>query len=408
MHLFSSLLCAAALPSLSLAFPFAPFHTEGQWVVDSKGDNFTYVGANWPGAGEVMIPEGLQYQSIASIVSKLKSLNMNSVRLTFAIELIDDIKDHGGDVTIQKAFQTALGSTNGTAIYQKVIKNNPQFGPTTTRLQVYDAIAAELNKQQMYVHLDNHMSKGAWCCSGNDGNTWFGDTYFNVNNWKRGLEYMADYSKRWPNMVSIGLRNEFRKPDNAGSTLPYTWPVWYEQMIDASNRVNKANPNILIFLSGLDYDTKLTPIPSGDDLGNGQKFLLTNFSYRNKLVLELHNYQNSATNCGDIEGGLWNAGFRATWPTAVNKMPVILTEFGFNQADNSYSGVYASCLRKLMPQWQSGWMVWVNAGSYYIRSGTQDYEETWGLFNHDWSGWRSTAAINALKGMIDTTLASVS
>jgi len=62
-----------------------------------------------------------------------------------------------------------------------------------TSRQVYDAVVAELAKQQIYVHLDNHMSKGAWCCGGNDGNTWFGDTDFNVGRWKRGLEYMADY-----------------------------------------------------------------------------------------------------------------------------------------------------------------------------------------------------------------------
>lgn len=86
-----------------------------------------------------MIPEGLQYQSIASIVSKMKSMKMNHVRLTFAIEMIDDIKDRGGDVTIQNAFKKGLGN-NGDAIYQKVIKNNPQFGASTTRLQVCSTI----------------------------------------------------------------------------------------------------------------------------------------------------------------------------------------------------------------------------------------------------------------------------
>lgn len=35
------------------------------------------------------------------------------------------------------------------------------------------------------------MSKGAWCCGGGDGNTWFGDTYFDAAKWKRGLEFMA-------------------------------------------------------------------------------------------------------------------------------------------------------------------------------------------------------------------------
>lgn len=214
-------------------------------------------------------------------------------------------------------------------------------------------------------------------------------------------------SKAWPNMVSIGLRNEFRQPDNAGSSLPYDWPTWYEQMTDASDIVNAANPNILIFLSGLNFDTTLQPIPSAVDLGNGQKFLLTDFKYADKLVLELHNYQNSATDCGSIESGLWNNGFRATWPTNVNYMPVLLTEFGFSNAGSDYNSVYATCLRKLMPQWKTGWMVWALGGSYYIRSGTQDYEETWGLLNHDWTAWRNQDAINALKGMVTSTLASI-
>ncbi|KAF3007706.1 hypothetical protein E8E13_009562 [Curvularia kusanoi] len=408
MHVLN-LLCAAALPAIASAFPNAPFVTEGQWIHDSTGENFTYVGVNWPGAGDVMIPEGLQYQSVASIASKIKSLNMNSVRLTFAIEMIDDIEDNGGDVTLQDAFKRALGDANGTTVYQQVIKNNPQFDASTTRLEVYDNIAAELAKQEIYVHLDNHMSKGAWCCSTNDGNSWFGDTYFDVAKWKRGLGYMAKHSKQWPNMVSIGLRNELRQPDDAGSSLPYNWPTWYEQVIPAADVVNAANPDILIFLSGLNFDTTLQPIPGGEDLGNGKKFLLTDFKYADKLVLEMHNYQNSATDCGSIESGLWNNGFRATWTgdQVVNRMPVLLTEFGFSQADNSYNSVYATCLRKLMPQWKSGWMVWALGGSYYIRSGIQDYEETWGLVNHDWTAWRNEAAITALKGMVDATLESV-
>jgi len=56
---------------------------------------------------------------------------------------------------------------------------------------VYDAIAAECFKQQIYVHLDNHISKGGWCCSTTDGNAWFGDIYFDVTKWKRGLQYMV-------------------------------------------------------------------------------------------------------------------------------------------------------------------------------------------------------------------------
>ncbi|KAF2259883.1 glycosyl hydrolase family 5 protein-like protein/cellulase [Lojkania enalia] len=402
MRLLKVLSCAATFPALLAAFPNVPFKTSNRWVVDSTGANFTYIGVNWPGAGDVMIPEGLQYASIESIVSKIKSLKMNVVRLTFAIEMIDDIKDNGGDVTLQSAFSKALGS-DGNTVYQQVLRNNPQFNSSTTRLQVFDAVAAELAKQGIYVHLDNHMSKGAWCCSTNDGNAWFGDTYFNTEKWKRGLQYMAEHSKNWSSMISIGLRNEFRKPDITGSSLAYNWQTWYTQVVAAANVVNAANPDILIHLSGLDFDTKLTPIPGADDLGGGQRFQLSSFNYANKLVLELHNYQTSATNCDSIKNGLWNNGFKALDAAAKNRMPVVLTEFGFSQADNSYNRVYASCLRRIIPEWDAGWTVWVLAGSYYIRSGRQDYEETWGLLNHNWTGWRNTNAIAALQQMIDAS-----
>ena len=120
----------------SRCWPDVPLVTLGRWIYNSKGDNVTYAGVNWPGAADVMIPEGLQYASIESIVSGIKSLGMNVIRLTFAIEMIDDIMDGGGDVTLSAAFTKALGSTNGPTVYSEVLKNNPQFDASTTRVQV--------------------------------------------------------------------------------------------------------------------------------------------------------------------------------------------------------------------------------------------------------------------------------
>lgn len=59
--------------------------------------------------------------------------------------------------------------------------------------QVFDAVVDELNAQEIYVNLDNHISRGEWCCGGTDGNTWWGDQYFNADNWVRGLGYMAKH-----------------------------------------------------------------------------------------------------------------------------------------------------------------------------------------------------------------------
>ncbi|KAI9373029.1 glycoside hydrolase superfamily [Aspergillus egyptiacus] len=414
--LLSSLLALSGI--LQVTALNTPFSVSGRWILDSTGSPFTYAGVNWPGAGEPMVPEGLQYASIESTVSKIKSLGMNSIRLTFPTELVDEIYENEGDTTVQSSFINALGTTNGTAVFEQLRANNPAITNTTTRLQVYDLVAEECNAQGLYVHLDNHISRAMWCCSNDDGNAWFGDTYFDVENWKRGLEFMAAHAASWPAFTGIGLRNELREPTGSSSpnpAYPYDWATWYAEMMDAADRVHAANPDALIFLSGLNFDTTLAPIPTGKDLGSSggggdetTRFSLDDFSYADKLVLELHTYDTETDSCADLSGALWNGGFNAhdtNNTDIVNVMPVVLSEFGFAQDDSTWTSVYASCLREWIPEQQAGWMVWTISGSYYLREGVQDSDDPWGLLDHTWSGWRNPEAIEqGLQVMVDASL----
>ncbi|KAG7284795.1 hypothetical protein NEMBOFW57_009407 [Staphylotrichum longicolle] len=395
------------------AWPNGPFVTSGRWILDASGKNLTYAGTNWPGHADVMIPEGLQYQSIETIVQKIKSIGMNAVRLTFAIQMIDEIyANNGKDITLQKAFVQALGQANGTRVLNQVLAKNPRFTPSTTRLQVFDAVADALAASQIYVHLDNHISKGMWCCSGTDGNGFWGDTYFSLANWTRGLAYMADHGKGWPALVSLGLRNEPREPTSnaALARSSYNWQTWYAAMRQGADAVHAAHPALLIFLSGLNYDTYLTPVVQGTALTPGTgRFSAGDFKgYADKLVLELHNYENSIGSCDTLKGNLERNGFEAlkgVGGSVKNVFPVMMTEFGFQMDDKTWKGVYASCLAGYLPKIKAGWTIWVLAGSYYIRSGVQDYEEGWGLLNHDWSAWRSQSYVDgALRAMIRDTL----
>jgi len=136
-----SLLTAALgllfVPFTVSAFPNTPFYTDGRWIKDSTGATFTYAGINWPGAVDTMLPEGLQYQSVSSIVSKIKSSGFNIIRLTYATEMIDQIyENEGSDILISTAFVNALGSENGITVFNSVLANNPSFNENTTRLQV--------------------------------------------------------------------------------------------------------------------------------------------------------------------------------------------------------------------------------------------------------------------------------
>jgi len=123
-----------------------PLSRNDRWIVDANNNHVPFVGINWPGAGETMLPEGLGYQSIANIVQKISQTGFNAVRLTFAIEMVDDILDNGGDVTLSNTLSIALGEANGAAMLGKILSNNPQFTANTTRLQVFYVISLKNDK----------------------------------------------------------------------------------------------------------------------------------------------------------------------------------------------------------------------------------------------------------------------
>lgn len=272
-------------------------------------------------------------------------------------------------------------------------------------------MAAECARQQIYILLDNHISKGMWCCSSTDGNSWWGDTYFSTANWTRGLAYMAEHAKSWPALTAMSLRNEPREPTNnaALSRSSYNWQSWYGFVRQGAAAVHAANPDTLVLLSGLNFDTTLTPVVQGTALTPGTaRFSRADFAagLADKLVLELHNYETGATSCSSLQGNLDRGGFSALAATGSGAFPVMLTEFGFQMDASTWRGVYASCLASYLPARKAGWFIWVLAGSYYIRSGQQDYDEGWGLLNHDWSAWRSPSYVDgALKAMVKNTLA---
>lgn len=223
--------------------------------------------------------------------------------------------------------------------------------------------------------------------------------------------------KQWPNLMSMSLYNELRPALSA--TNPevlnnYTWAVWYDQVKTGTQAIHDANSDVLIFLSGLDGDTDLQPVVDGTPLTpNNTTFSLADFpGQEDKLVLELHSYDilSPVTDCPSYDANLLEKGFSAAEAggNATNRFPVVMTEWGFSNDDAVLwrNGTYATCvqrfLREVVPG--AGWMVWVIAGSYYVRQGTQDYDESWGLLSRNWSEWRNPDFIEGgIKPLVSDT-----
>ncbi|KAH7359425.1 glycoside hydrolase superfamily [Plectosphaerella cucumerina] len=398
---------AAALPRRDL--PSLPLSSDDGWIHDAAGNRFPFVGINWPAHEKAMIPEGLQHQSIASIVSRVSETGFNSVRLTFATEMVDDILDRGGDVSLRAALATALGAENGTRVLDSILEHNPSFDADTTRLEVFDAVAAELARRDILVHLDNHVSKAGWCCAADDGNGWWGDQHFNASSWVRGLAYMAEHGKdRWPSFSSVGLRNELRQGPSGGES--YTWQTWKDRMLQAAEAVHAANPDLLIFFGGRLFSFDLAGAVDGRVTAEPDfRFSVAELPFANRFVFEQHQYDQGQVATGDCATYYFLLGtFGSNAPTAPedkNRAPLVMSEWGHDQSDDGeeWNGTFRRCIADYMVKSRVGWMMWVLGGSYYVREGEHDRDEPWGLLDHEWGGYRGTKALQQLQTDIKRT-----
>jgi hypothetical protein len=132
--------------------------------------------------------------------------------------------------------------------------------------------------------------------------------------------------------------------------------------------------------------------------------------YADKLALEMHSYSildsDKPKDCPSFEKKLHDKGFETLTDTAVNQFPLLMTEFGFTQDETTWkTDEYATCITDYLPKQKVGWFIWVIAGSYYIREGNQNYDESWGLLDTTWSQWRSPEFVDErLRGMVNVTL----
>lgn len=67
--------------NVSSSWPHGPFNTRGRDVIDANGQTVTWAGVNWPGSGETMVPEGLEWASVEDILELVKSAGFNFIRL---------------------------------------------------------------------------------------------------------------------------------------------------------------------------------------------------------------------------------------------------------------------------------------------------------------------------------------
>lgn len=165
-------------------------------------------------------------------------------------------------------------------------------------------------------------------------------------------------------------------------------------MQQGAETVHVSNPDALVIISGLIFDRDLSFL--------NQKMI--NVSFAGKLVFELHWYAFS-------DGKAWtNGNMNNVCGASIRNLkriggflldkgwPLFLSEFGVDQrGGNVNDNRYLSCLLGVAADLDLDWAVWTLQGSYYLREGVLDMEETYGALSKDWSGPRNASFLQIIS-----------
>lgn len=342
--------------------PALPLHTDGRWIVDRNGQRVTLQGVNWYGAEEKdYVPAGLEAQSLDSIAARIRCMGFNSVRLLWSNQLYE----------------------SNPIVGDKVVAANPQLRGKHA-MDVFDAVIAALARHGLMIILDNHVSRADWCCKDTDGNAIWYNAKYPESSWIADWKAMASRYKNQPLVIGADLRNELRGHVTWGGAASTDWHAASERGGDA---VLSANPNLLIFIEGVNYALNLTGIAR----------LPAKLSVPHRLVYEAHNYPwdqkfSTYAELARILHKQW--GYILT-PGQSYTAPVWVGEFGtchtsvacFKSSSSGTNGFWFVNFLRYLKRNQLGWSYWALNGTEATGySRTYGAEETFGLLNMSWDG----------------------
>lgn len=359
------------------AAPAFPLHTSGQYIVDSNGARVHLNAFNWYGFESTdYVVEGLQAQPLSSIVSTIKGLGFNAVRLLWSNQMVES--------------NPVVGNYALTA--------NPGLAGENA-LTIMDTVVNALTSAGIMVILDNHMSNAGWCCSTTDNNElWYNADYPQAN-WVADWQTLVTRYRSNPGVIGVDLRNEPRSPATWGGSSSTDWHAAAQL---GGNAVLTINPNLLVFVEGVNYAGDLSGVAT----------LPVQLNVANQLVYEAHDYgfwyssstMTSYTTYVNTIAPKW--GYLVT---GSNPQPLWVGEFGTcNSADTCVSSISSSNLG-----------YWFNMVTSYLRQNNLDWDywaingttesnngngfgtvEGYGVLNLTWNGSALPSLTSRLQSMM--------
>jgi endoglucanase len=287
-----------------------------------------------------------------------------------------------------------------------------------------DAVIEAIVAQGLVVVLDNHRSRGDWCCDIPHGDgLWYTEEYPEEDFFAH-WQMMTERYKDQPGVVGMDLRNELRgqlapgspascggacvepTEENPAPECTCEWASWGDSSgmnrdftvvaEDVGDAILSINPDLLIIVEGPHWASWL-----------GVNYRHLQLSVPNKLVYSAHNYKMSQTftDCPTLQseleqrfGYVVNEGLPYT-------TPLWLGEFGIEHTDVGLENPWWVCFVDYMKQKDFDWAYWPLNGTQgpgYSR--TDGAEEGYGILDVAWDAPAHAAHLEVLQGLQAPTL----
>ena len=283
------------------------FHTSGNQILDSSNHPFRIAGVNWYGFETTdEVAHGLWAKDYHTILNAIKSNGYNVIRIPLSNQMVES----------------------------PIIPSNSNFGSGLNSdlaglnsLGVLDKIVTAAGALGLRVILDNHRSEAG--NSAEASGLWYTSAYPEAN-WIHDWTSLATRYLNNPTVIGMDLRNEPHSAVCWGCGSSTTdWRLAAER---AGNAVLAVNPNLLIFVEGIDCVNGDCDWWGGN-LENAQSFPVV-LNVSNRLVYSAHEYGPNLYVQNWFNSGTTSATLASVWTkfwaylSLNNIAPVWVGEFG--------------------------------------------------------------------------------
>ncbi len=326
-----------------------PLRTSGNQIIDSTGKPVQLSGVNWFGMeSTTFAPHGLWTRGYKEMIDQMQVEGFNTIRLPYSSEMLH-----------------TSAAPNGIDF-----SKNPDLQGLSAQ-QVMDKIIDYAGQKGIRVILDHHRSTAGAGTS--DNGLWYDGTY-SEDAWVSDWAALATRYKNNPTVIGFDLHNE---PHNG------TWggggaTDWARAAERAGNAALAANPNLLIFVEGVETYQGQNYWWGGNLMGVKDRPIVLNVP--NRVVYSPHDYPNSVYQqpwfSGDNFGAQLPAKFRQMWGYVYeqNIAPIYVGEFGTRLQDPKDVIWFEAITSYLSGDFD-------NNGTIDIPTGTEDMSWTFWAWN---------------------------